>query len=131
LRRRLDTEVTALVRQAEVETKSTTLADFHARLLAPYMARQPGLLAPLAGDDAAHHHVARELTALRRVLNQREMELADQIGELLEAKRNLDFQLGGQRLLKLWLFVHIPLTYGLLVLVGAHVWLILHYAHRL
>ena len=59
------------------------------------------------------------------------MVFVDQLGELLEAKRNLDFQLAGQRLLKLWLFVHIPLTYGLLVLVGAHVWLVLHYSHRL
>ena len=64
-------------------------------------------------------------------LNQRESALADQLGELLEAKRNLDAQWAGQRLLKLWLFGHIPLTYGLLVLVGAHLWLVLHYAHRL
>jgi len=131
LRRQLETEASALVRQAETETKSTTLADFYLRLLAPYFARHPALLAPLTGDDAAHHHVTRELAALRRFLNQQEMVFVDQLGELLEAKRNLDFQLAGQRLLKLWLFVHIPLTYGLLVLVGAHVWLVLHYSHRL
>jgi hypothetical protein len=27
--------------------------------------------------------------------------------------------------------VHVPLTYGLLVLVTAHVWLALHFSHRL
>jgi hypothetical protein len=131
LRRRLETEAKVLVRQAETETKSTTLADFYLRLLAPYFAHRPALLAPLAGDDAEHHHVTRELAALRRFLNEREMAIVDQLGELLEAKRNLDIQLAGQRLLKLWLFAHIPLTYGLLVLVGAHVWLVLHYSHRL
>lgn len=131
LRHRLAAEATTLVRQADVETKSTTLADFHLRVLGPYFTRPPALFAPLAGDDAEHHRVGRELASLRRFLNEREMALADQLGDLLEAKRNLDFQLAGQRLLKLWLFAHIPLTYGLLVLVGAHVWLVLHYSHRL
>ena len=131
LRHEVEAEVLALVRQAEKETQSTTLADFYLRVLAGYFARRPPLLAPLAGDDARHHRVITELAALRRFLNPRESALADQLGELLEAKRNLDAQWAGQRLLKLWLFVHIPLTYGLLVLVGAHVWLVLHYAHRL
>lgn len=131
LRHRLVTEAKALVHQAEAEAKSTTLADFYVRVLGDYFARRPALLAPLAGDDAEYHRVKLELAALRRFLNEREIALADQLGELLEAKRNLDCQLAGQRLLKLWLFGHIPLTYGLLVLVGAHVWLVLHYSHRL
>lgn len=131
LRHRLETEARALVHQAEAEAKSTTLADFYLRVLGGYFARRPALLAPLAGDDPEFHRVKLELAALRRFLNEREIALADQLGELLEAKRNLDSQLAGQRLLKLWLFVHIPLTYGLLVLTGAHVWLVLHYSHRL
>ncbi len=131
LRRQLQEEVAALVRQAEEETKSSTLADFHLRLLGPHFARIPAVLAPFAGEDAAHHGVGRELTSLRRFMKTRELAIADQIEELLEAKRNLDFQFAGQRLLKLWLFGHVPLTYGLLVLIAAHVWLILHYSHRL
>ena len=131
LRHRLETEAKALVHQAEAETKSTTLADFYVRVLGNYFVHHPAQLAPLAGDDAEHHRVKLELASLRRFLNEREITLADQLAELLEAKRNLDCQLAGQRLLKLWLFVHIPLTYGLLVLVGAHVWLVLHYSHRL
>jgi hypothetical protein len=131
LRHRLEAEARALVQQAETETKSTTLADFYVSELGKYFARNPALLAPLAGDDADYHRVRQELAALRRFLNEREAALADQLGELLEAKRNLDGQRAGQRLLKLWLFVHLPLTYGLLVLGGAHVWLVLHYSHRL
>ena len=131
LRHRLEEETAALVRQADAETKSTTLADFYLRVLGPYFTHIPALLAPLAGDDAEHHRVRLELASLRRFLNEREMAIADQLGEFLETKRNLDFQLVGQRLLKLWLFAHIPLTYGLLVLVGAHGWLVLHYSHRL
>ncbi len=131
LRHRLETEAKALVHQAETETKSTTLADFYVRVMGGYFVRHPALLASLAGDEAEHHDVKRELAALRRFLNEREIVLADQLEVLLEAKRNLDCQLAGQRLLKLWLLVHIPLTYGLLVLAGAHVWLVLQYSHRL
>lgn len=131
LRRQLQDEVVELVRQAEKEAKSSTLADFHLRVLGPHIAATPGVFAPFEGDDAAHHGVGRELRSLRRFLNEREMAIAARLEELLEAKRNLDFQHAGQRLLKLWLFVHVPLTYGLLVLIAAHVWLILHYSHRL
>lgn len=131
LRHQLQEETAALIRQADQETHSTTLADFHRHVLGPYLAHQPPVLAPLRSDDPEFHRVNLELRSLRRFFNEREIVLADQIGHLLEAKRNLDFQLAGQRLLKLWLFVHIPLTYGLLVVVGAHVWLVVHYSHRL
>ena len=130
LRHRLLTEVKEIVRAAEIETQSTTLADFYVRVLAGYFAHMPALLAPLAGGDAEHHRVNLELAGLRRFLNPREITIADQLAELIEAKRNLDSQLAGQRLLKLWLFAHIPLTFVLLVFTAAHVWLVLHYSHR-
>jgi hypothetical protein len=130
LRHRMVTEVKEIVRQAETETQSTTLADFYVRVLAGYFAHVPALLAPLAGGDAWHHRVNLELAALRRFLNSREIAIADQLAELIEAKRNLDSQLAGQRLLKLWLFVHIPLTFALLVFTAAHIWLVLQYSHR-
>jgi hypothetical protein len=130
LRHKLVAEAKEIVRAAEVETQSTTLADFHVRVLAGYFAHVPALLAPLAGGDAEHHRVARELVALRHFLSEREIAIADQLAGLIEAKRNLDSQLAGQRLLKLWLFVHVPLTFVLLVFTAAHVWLVLQYSHR-
>jgi len=130
LRHQLVTELKELVRQAEAETQSTTLADFYVRVLGGYFQRVPPPFASLLGDDPEHHRVTRELAALRRFLNVRELAIADKVAELLEAKRNLDCQLAGQRLLKRWLFVHIPLTYGLLVFIAAHVWLVLNYSHR-
>jgi hypothetical protein len=131
LRHRLHEDVMELVRKAEVETKSTTLGDFYVRELNRYFDYVPRLFGPLLGDDIVHHGVSRELTVLRRYLDKRETEFADQLAALVETKRNLDFQFASQRLLKLWLFVHIPLTYGLLVLAAAHVWLALHYTGRL
>ena len=130
LRYRLVTEVKQIVRAAETETQSTTLGDFYVRVLAGYFAHVPAWLAPLAGGDAEHHRVKLELEALRHFLSVREIAIADQLADVIEAKRNLDNQFAGQRLLKLWLFVHIPLTFVLLVFTAGHVWLVLHYSHR-
>ncbi len=131
LRHRLHKEVKELIRKAERETQSTTLGDFYVRELSRYFWRIPKLLDPLLGDDVVHHAVSRELSVLRRYLDKQEIGFADQLAGLVETKRNLDFQFASQRLLKLWLFVHIPLSYGLLVFAAAHVWLALHYSGRL
>ena len=131
LRHRLAEEVRELVRRAETETQSSSLPDLYLRVLHPYFLRVPPLLTPLTGDDREFHRVKQELESARRYLNPDELKLAGELADLIEAKRNLDLQLAGQRLLKLWLFVHIPLPYGLLVLTAAHVWLALQYSHRL
>jgi hypothetical protein len=130
LRHKLASEVREVVRRAETETQSSTLPDLYLRVLHPYFLRVPPLLSPLTGDDREFHRVKLELESARRYLNEAELGLASQLADLIEAKRNLDMQLAGQRLLKLWLFVHIPLTYGLLVLIAAHVWLVLLYSPR-
>jgi hypothetical protein len=131
LRHQLAEEVRELVRRAETETQSSTLADLYLRVLHPYFLLVPPLPAPFSGDDREFHRVKQELESARRYLNPDELKLAGELGDLIEAKRNLDLQFSGQRLLKLWLFGHIPLTYGMLVLTAAHVWLALHYSHRL
>jgi hypothetical protein len=131
LRHRLVEEAREVVRRAETETQSSTLPDLHLRVLHGYFQRVPPLLAPISGDDPEFHRVRQELESTRRYLSEPEENLARTLADLIEAKRNLDTQLAGQRLLKLWLFVHIPLSYGLLVLGAAHVWLVLNYSHRL
>ncbi|MBC7941620.1 MAG: hypothetical protein H7Z19_18015, partial [Chitinophagaceae bacterium] len=50
LRHQLAEEVRELVRRAEAETQSTTMADMYLRVLHPYVLRVPPLLAPLTGD---------------------------------------------------------------------------------
>ena len=130
LRHRLQEEVKGIVQEAVDATGSTTLADFYLKTLGPYLASEPAFLAPFTHDDREHHRVEAELRELRRYLDASEVALADRLEEMIEAKRNLDQQLSGQRLLKLWLFVHIPLSYGLFVLSLVHGWLALRYSGR-
>jgi uncharacterized protein (DUF2062 family) len=60
------------------------------------------------------------MDALDRYLDEREKAIAREIRDWIETKQNLDFQYASQRLLKLWLFVHIPCTYSLILLGVVH-----------
>jgi hypothetical protein len=130
LRHRLQVEAKEAVHLAATETNSTTLADFYLRMLGPYLAAEPWPFLAMAGDDSRHHRVRAELREMRRYLDPREIPYADQLADVIEAKRGLDYQLAGQRLLRLWLFVHIPVSYALLILGFVHAWLALRYTGR-
>lgn len=71
-----------------------------------------------------------ELKTLDRYLNEQEKAIADEIRDWIETKQNLDFQYAAQRLLKLWLFVHIPVTYSLILLGAVHGIVAMLYAGR-
>jgi hypothetical protein len=109
-----------LIRRAESETESSTLADFYLERLRQFFSRVPSAFRALAAADRGLHLLLAEMDALDRYLDDREKAIALEIRDWVETKQNLDFQYASQRLLKLWLFVHIPCTYGLILLGIAH-----------
>jgi hypothetical protein len=120
-RRRMIEEIEKLVERAEVETRSSTLADFyHSRMESFIRSAAPKIPHFVAPDRSPAVRLRGELREHQRYLSDEERELADELGEWLETKDNLDNQQSGQRLLKLWLFVHIPATYSLLILGVVH-----------
>ncbi len=121
-------QVEELVRAAEKKTESSTLGDFYLEHLSAYLDRQPYLLSPLRGGGRAHHAIMARLEAIERYLHPDERADAARLREWIEAKRNLDIQYAGQRLLRLWLFVHIPATYALLLLGAVHGWIAFSYS---
>ncbi len=129
-RRRIQDEVEQLVRCAERETESSTLADFYVQYLRRFFVRVPHAWRALAPATHGLHPLLAELDALDRYLNEREKAIARELRDWIETKQNLDFQYASQRLLKLWLFVHIPLTYSLILLGLAHGLIAALYAWR-
>lgn len=119
-RLRIQREVEALVRQAERETESSTLGNFYVEYLRDFFTERPSAFYALGRAGRKWHALYAETSALDRYLNEREKAIAGEIRDWLETKRNLDFQYASQRLLKLWLFVHIPFTYSLILLGLAH-----------
>ena len=129
-RLRIQGNVEALIRKAESETESSTLGDFYVQRLRAFFARIPSAISALASAERGLHALLAEMNALDRYLNEQERNIASEIRDWIETKQNLDFQYAAQRLLKLWLFVHIPITYSLILLGGAHGIIAMLYAGR-
>ncbi len=129
-RLRIQREVEGLVRLAERETESSTLGNFYVEYLRDFFTRRPTAFSALGRAGRKWHALYAETKALDRYLNEREKTIAVEIRDWIETKRNLDFQYAAQRLLKLWLFVHIPLTYSLILLGIVHGVLATLYAGR-
>jgi hypothetical protein len=68
--------------------------------------------------------IVTELHELRRYLNEAERGTLDKLGELVRRKDALDYHRALQAALKLWLFVHLPLTYSLMTFSVLHVILV-------
>ncbi|MGH8094674.1 MAG: hypothetical protein ACREIF_14590 [Chthoniobacterales bacterium] len=119
-RRRIQSEVEELIRLAERETESSTLGNFYVQYLREFFISRPNVFSALRRSERKWHALLAETDALDRYLNEREKTIASEIRDWIETKQNLDFQYAAQRLLKFWLFVHIPFTYSLILLGIAH-----------
>jgi hypothetical protein len=65
-----------------------------------------------------------ELEDLRRYLNEQERATLEKLAQLVRQKDGLDYHHAVQTTLKLWLFVHVPLTYGLMIFSLMHIVLV-------
>jgi hypothetical protein len=129
-RLRIQRSVEDLIRKAESETQSSTLGDFYVQRLRAFFSRVPSAISALASAERGLHALLAEMDALDRYLDEQEKKIAGEIRDWIETKQNLDFQYAAQRLLKLWLFVHIPVTYSLILLGAAHGIIAMLYAGR-
>jgi len=130
-RREIQEKVEALVRKAETETQSSTLADFYLGELRPFFQSLPSAFGALGGIDRRVDRLLKKLHALNRYLDDAEKAIAAEMRDWIETNQNVHFQYAAQRLLKLWLLVHIPFTYSLILLAFVHAALALIYAGRL
>ncbi|MHC4995593.1 MAG: hypothetical protein ACYTGQ_11130, partial [Planctomycetota bacterium] len=65
-----------------------------------------------------------ELAAYDRYLGDEERAIARELADLVETKDALDYHYAMQGALKAWFFVHIPLTYALILVAVVHAYLI-------
>lgn len=71
--------------------------------------------------QAAH---ASRFEELERYTKKGEREMLDKLRDLVEQKHKLDYQYSLQLALRLWLFIHIPLSYSLLIFSILHIILV-------
>ena len=120
-RRQLRERAEVVIVESASESGTTTLSEFYARRLADFFYGPRHAWRHVVQSTRVMTEMSNELRSLERYLNDREREALRELTELVEAKDGLDYHHTMQGVLKGWLFVHIPLTYLLLVLTAAHV----------
>lgn len=120
----LRTQAESLVLESAVETGSSTIADFYGSRLANYFAAPRNMRLHLQGSRRASFALMTDLNIMTRYLNDQEMVYAEELRALVERKDRLDYAHALQTTLKAWLFVHLPATYGLLLLALLHLILV-------
>lgn len=121
LRRGVLERVQTLALQSVPDTEATTIADFHARRLIGFLEGPRNFWSHLVNSRRPITLLLRETAELERFLDDKERVVMMQIEDLLREKDGLDYHHALQTVLKTWLFVHIPFTYGLVVFIAVHV----------
>jgi hypothetical protein len=122
LRHALKTEAENLALGADA--KSPVIAEFYAKRLAPFFDGPENLWLHVFESRRPVSALLAELNDLRRFTSEAERATLDKLAALVRRKDGLDYHRALQLALKLWLFVHIPLTYGLLIFTVLHIVLV-------
>lgn len=121
LRRRIQLRAEELVERAATERRSVAIPDLYLRSLAPFLSGHQHRLGHLMERRGHFQTLEARLADTRRVLGPEDQAILDELAQLVRSKEDLDYHASHQGLLKLWLFVHIPLTWALLPLAALHV----------
>ncbi len=106
------------------EAKSPVIAEFYAKRLAAFFSGPKNFWNHLAESRREVSGLLAELEDLRRFASDIDKEKISKLAALVRQKDGLDYHRALQLALRLWLFVHIPLTYGLLIFTALHIILV-------
>lgn len=124
IRRQLRDRAETLALKSIEQSRSSTIADFYVRELKYFFEDARNLTAHVFEIRTPVNLLLNKIADLSRYLNETERATMDEIASLVREKDGLDYHYSLQLVLKLWLFVHIPLTYSLLLWTLAHIVLV-------
>lgn len=120
-RQQLAREVAEIAQRSVSEEGSLTISSFYADTIHEFMQGPRNFFAHVCGSHRPLLAITAGLDRLERYVDDKGMETLSQIRERVIAKNDLDFQYANLMLLRLWLFLHIPATYGLIIMAAIHV----------
>jgi hypothetical protein len=127
LQRRLREEAEEIVE----ETQSAELGDYYITNLSTFFAKTQHTVSHLMESERPRRTLIDHLRAMDRYWGLKERENAKRLEHLINKKDDLDYQETIQGVLKIWLFIHIPLTAGLLIFSTVHGVLAFLYSPRI
>lgn len=124
VRRNLRERAEALTLKSVSEMQSSTIADFYVEHLKDFFAGPENFWLHLVEVRTPIARLQKKMDDLNRFLNENERAVMQQVANLVRQKDGIDYHYSLQMMLKIWLFVHIPLTYSLLIFSFIHVVLV-------
>lgn len=121
LRHQLAREMAATVERSMPEEERGPIATLYNRTLIPFMRSPSGFFGHLRGTCSKFAAIREDIDRLERVVDTAGRKCLAQIRQHAHRKNELDFQRAHLLTLRLWLFIHIPATYSLIVLAVLHV----------
>jgi hypothetical protein len=106
------------------DAKSPVIAEFYVKRLADFFGGPKHAWLHLVESRRPAGVLLAELEDLRRFASEVDREKIEKLAQLVRQKDGLDYHRALQLALRLWLFIHIPLTYGLMVFTVLHVVLV-------
>jgi len=124
IRRSLQERADALALESVTAGQTTTIADFYSANLANFFRGPKNFFRHLVENHRPMNRLSGQMLDLARFLTPEQKLRLDALSALVQQKNGLDHQYALQSSLKWWLFIHIPLTYSLLIASGLHVVLV-------
>lgn len=122
--RDLRLKVELLAENSIEETGAPTIAQFYTARLRRFFLRPRNSVRHIVGYHASLSRRMKELEDQYRYLDDKGRRTLSEIARCVRAKDALDHQYALQFVLKTWLFIHIPLTYAVIVFAIVHVLLV-------
>jgi hypothetical protein len=120
-RAELAAEAEAIARDSVKDGNTASIAKLYVDVLARYFAGPRNVFAHLASSTVPLGRMMGELASVERYLDDEGKARLKRLLELVETKNHLDFHYANAGLLRLWLFLHIPATWAMLVTIVVHV----------
>jgi hypothetical protein len=120
LRRQIARSATQLAFESVNATHATTVAEFYAGKLSAFFERPRGVWYAAFPNSRRRRKLMSELSHMERFFSESEKKVSERLFTLIRKKDDLDYQFALQHKLKVWLFLHVGLTYTLLVLAAFH-----------
>jgi hypothetical protein len=120
----LRAQAEAIVLECTQAAGRDTLGRHYLETLDWFFRRPRFLRSHMLGGKHARAWQRDQCVAVRRYLDEREVTFLDRLAALAEYKVDIDFHYAAQTIMKVWLFVHMPLAVATLLLAGWHILLI-------
>ena len=121
---KLRTQTQELVTECATAAKSSVFFEYYQFHLADFFFEPKNIFYHLTGSPTPWHRMQSKHRTFCRFLSSEEKQYADQLIILMRQKNDLDYHYALQGLLKAWTFLHLPLSFVLLILSLLHLTLV-------